>query len=367
MKFLAMISVQMLLFLFLFGYFHRKILIQNLAFRQQISIYLRTVNRPKIRDRDRFFWMWLSRLWPEWKTHLVIVQPETVLKWHRQGFSRFWRWKSRSRGKPGRPRISKEHIEIIRKISTDHPEWGEDKIAYEMEIKLGIKHSTSTIRKYRVKLPVPGRGQTWRIFIKNHACEIFSCDFMIQYTVFFRAFYIFLILEIGTRRIVHFNMTDHPSLDWVKQQIREATFDKTPRFLIHDNDGIFGQHRRIMVDERTGRKRTFRSSLDLWLSNVMSITGIPTPYGAPNANAHLERFLRTLRNEALDHFLFFNKDHIWRVVREYVNYYNRARPSQAIHAIPDPYPELIQSQPGEGELVAIPVLGGIHHDYRLAA
>ena len=99
----------------------------------------------------------------------------------------------------------------------------------------------------------------------------------------------------------------------------------------------------------------------------MSITGIPTPYGAPNANAHLERFLRTLRNEALDHFLFFNKDHIWRVVREYVNYYNRARPSQAIHAIPDPYPELIQSQPGEGELVAIPVLGGIHHDYRLAA
>jgi transposase InsO family protein len=173
-------------------------------------------------------------------------------------------------------------------------------------------------------------------------------------------------MEIATRKIVHINVTTSPSLSWVKQQIRQFTpWGEVPRFLLHDNDGIFGQYR----DGRPrGEKRLrYRCHLELWLREVMGIQGIPTPYGAPNANAHVERFHRSLREEALNHFIFLNARHILQVCREYVNYYNGARSSQALHAIPDPYPELMKPQAETGRVVAIPVLGGVQHDYRRAA
>lgn len=138
-----------------------------------------------------------------------------------------------------------------------------------------------------------------------------------------------------------------------------VAFDRKPRFLLHDNDGIFGQFGRL----RDG----LRCQLDRWLEVTMDIEGLPTPYGAPNANPHVERFHRTLRQDALNHFIFLNAGHVGRVVREFVEYYNRARPSQATHAIPDPYPELLQRPLARGRLIALPVLGGVQHDYRLAA
>jgi hypothetical protein len=175
-------------------------------------------------------------------------------------------------------------------------------------------------------------------------------------------------MEIHSRRIVHLSVTANPTLPWVKQQIREATpWGKAPRFLVHDNDGIFGQYGKRIPVERSGRRRSYRCHLDCWLDEAMGIKGIPIPYGAPNASPYVERFMRTLRQEALDHFIFLGIGHIRRVVTEYVRYYNGARPSQAIHGIPDPYPELQQPPPENGRLVALPVLSGIHHDYRLAA
>jgi transposase InsO family protein len=173
-------------------------------------------------------------------------------------------------------------------------------------------------------------------------------------------------MEIAPRRIVHINVTTSPSLAWVKQQIREATaWSDAPRFWLHDNDGIFGQYRER---ERRGRNgRRYRCHLDVWLADVMGIEGIPIPYGAPNASPHAERFVRTLRQEALNHFLFLSERHILRVCREFVRYYNGARPSQATHAIPDPYPELRRPPADNGMVVALPVLGGIVHDYRRAA
>ena len=175
-------------------------------------------------------------------------------------------------------------------------------------------------------------------------------------------------MEIDSRRIVHVNVTTTPTLSWVQQQLREATSeDVAPRFLVHDNDAIFGQLGRSMSVEETGRRRSYRCHLDRWLDEVMEIEGIPIPYGAPNASPHIERFVRTLREEALDHFIFLTVDHIRRVVSEYVRYYNGARPSQAIHGIPDPYPELQQPPPRRGRLVSLPVLGGVLHDYRLVA
>ena len=217
------------------------------------------------------------------------------------------------------------------------------------------------------KPPDPGRSQRWRTFIKNHAGEIFACDFAVQYTIFFQVYYVFVVMEVGTRRIVHSNLTRYPSLDWVKQQLREATGEKAPRFLIHDNDGIYGQCRSEARDKGTGRRRRYRCALDYWLALVMNIKGIPTPYKAPNANAHLERWVLSLRTEALNHFVFLGERHLRSVVDEYVTYYNRARPSQAIHAIPDPYPELKIAPSDKGEVIGLPILGGIHHDYRMAA
>jgi transposase InsO family protein len=161
-------------------------------------------------------------------------------------------------------------------------------------------------------------------------------------------------------------VTTSPSLSLVKQQVRRfSSWNNVPRFLLHDNDGIFGQYR---DGQKRGEKRlSYRSHLDLWLREVMGIQGIPTPYGAPNVNAHVERFHRSLREEALNHFIFLNARHILQVCRKDVTYYNGARPSQALHAIPYPYPELMNPQAETGRVAAIPVLGGVQHDYRRAA
>jgi len=310
----------------------------------------------------------MRRIWSAWDRSLAIVKPETVIAWHRQGFKALWRRKSRS-AKIGRPRIPREHIAFIRRMSGDHSDWGEDKIAEELAAKFGIEHSTSTIRCYMIPKPNAPRGdQTWRTFIRNHGKEVWACDFLTQHTAFFAVAYVFVIMEIGSRRIIHVNVTSNPTLPWVKQQIREATTEnQTPRFLVHDNDGIFGQYGRRVVLERGDRRSSYRCHLDRWLDEVIGIRGLPIPYGAPNASPHVERLVRTLREEALNHFLFLSIDHIRRVVTEYVRYYNGARPSQAIHGIPDPYPELRQPPPRTGRLVALPVLGGIQHDYRRAA
>ncbi len=292
--------------------------------------------KTRVRNTDRVFWLLVARRWKRWKATLVIVKLETVIAWHRKGFRLFWGRKSRPLGRPTIPAL---HLKFIRRMSFEHPEWGEDKIALELSIKFGIRHSTSTIRKYMVRTSSPSPSQTWKTFIKNHGKDTFACDFLTQHTAFFNVVYIFVVMELRSRRIIHSNVTTNPSLAWVKQQIREATpFGSTPKFFIHDNDGIFGQLR--THGQGLGHRRPFRSHLDQWLSEAMSIRGIPIPYGAPNTNARLERFNRTLRREALNHFIFLNDAHIRRVIHEYLEYYNRARPSQATDAIPVPYPEL---------------------------
>ena len=215
---------------------------------------------------------------------------------------------------------------------------------------------------------LPCGDQSWRTFVRNHGPQLWACDFLTQYTALFTVAYVFVIMEIESRRIVHVHVTTHPTLSWVQQQLREATaWDRTPRFLVHDHDGIFGPYGRQVPAEGRGRERCYRCHLDRWLDEVLQIKGLPIPYGAPNASPFVERFNRTLREEALNHFVFLGVGHIRRVVQEYVRYYNGARPSQAIHGIPDPYPELKEPPPAKGRLLALPVLGGVHHDYRLVA
>jgi len=338
---------------------------ENLALRQQVAVLKRKTPRPRLNNGDRLFWALLSRVWCNWRNALVIVTPETVLRWQKKRLRDFWRRKS----KPGRPCIEPRHIAFIKRISRDHPEYGEDRIALELEIKFGIKHSPATVRKYMVRPPKPRvPSQSWRTFLKNQADAIWMCDFCVQHTVRFKALYIFVVMALDTRKVVHVNVTEHPTLAWVKQQVRDATFDTEPKFLIHDNDGIFGQLGKPVMVDVNGKKASCRSSLDLWLPETMDIRGIPTPYHAPNAAAHVERFIATLRRELLDRILVWNEAQLRTVVNEYVHgWYNSSRVHQGIHGIPDPDPELAGEKPADGKLVARPVLNGLHHDYRAVA
>jgi putative transposase len=340
---------------------------ENLALRQQLVIYRRKNPRPSLRDRDRLFWALLSRIWPNWRTALVVVKPDTVIRWQRRLFREFWYRKCRD-GRRGRPRIRRYHVQYIRRISADHPEYGEDRIALELELKFGIKHSTATIRKYMVRPTGPRRPtQSWRTFLKNQADAIWMCDFCVQQTVRFKALYIFVIMELGSRKVVHINVTRHPTQAWVRQQIRNAAFHGEPKFLVHDNDGIFGQLGKPVTVEVGGKKVSCRSAFDVWLADVMGIRGLPTPYHAPNAQAHVERLIGTLRRELLDRILVWNEGQLRTVLAEYTRWYNAGRVHQGIHGIPDPDPELLGDKPADGKLVARPVCGGLHHDYRAVA
>ena len=268
-----------------------------------------------------------------------------------------------------RPAIARKHIEFIQRISSDHPEYGEDRIALELELKFGIRHSTATIRKYRVNgHPGPNDSQAWRTFLKNQSKAIWSCDFLVQHTVGFRVLYVFVIMKLASRRVVHFNVTEHPTMEWVKQQLRNACFEEPlPKFLIHDNDGKYGQFGRPIQVEKSGSRVSCRCAFDVWLVEVMGVKGIPTPYRAPNASAHLERLIGTLWRECLDHILIWNQRHLRLVLTEFIAWYNQGRVHQGLHGIPDQDPSLTVSPSAEGRMVAIPVLNGLHHDYRLAA
>ena len=306
MEMLLVVAAGQTLNTLVFVWSRRELLASNLVLRQQLTVFKRTHPRPALRDGDRLFWSFLSRVWKDWRAALIIVKPDTVIRWQKKRFRDYWRRKSRPG--PGRPPIEQQHIEFIRRISGDHPDYGEDKIALELELKFGIKHSEATIRKYMVKAQGPRRpSQGWSTFLKNQADAIWTCDFCVQYTIRFTGLYIFVVMELGSRRIVHINVTAHPNQAWVRQQIRDATFEDQPKFLIHDNDGIFGQLGRPTIAEVNGKKVSCRSSLDLWLAQAMDIRGIPIPYGAPNAQAHIERFMGTLRRELLDRILIWNE------------------------------------------------------------
>ena len=347
----------------------RDLVLEVAALRQQVAVYKRQCKRPRLNRGDRLFWIGLRRRWRNWRSALVIVTPETVLRWHREGFRRHWR--GLSARKPGRPPIPRRHIRFIEQISRENPDWGEDQIALELRLKLGVEHSPSTIRRYMVHGGRPPKS-TWRTFLSSHVHEIFAMDFTTQFLWNYNVLYILVIMELDRRRVVRVAVTTSPTLAWVKQQIREATpWGDGPQFLIHDNDGIYGQRARGPGEPRRRGLKRYRCTLDHWLDEVMGIEGLPTPYGAPNASAHIERFMGTLRRECLAHFIFLSERHLQRTVVAFVRYYNLSRTHQGIVGIPAvPVSELRTRYPipahGRGRLVSEPVLGGLKHDYRLA-
>jgi putative transposase len=290
----------------------------------------------------------LARAVRTWKQALLIVQPETLLRWHRQGFRLFWKYKSRAHSR--KPRLSPETIILIKEMAAHNRLWGAERIRGEL-LKLDIRVSKRTIQKYmRQVRPQRARGQNWKTFLRNHAKDVWACDFLQATSLFFRPLFAFFIIELQSRKVIHVNVTRSPTDAWVAQQLREATaYGQAPKYLIHDNDRTFGPcFARVAV--------------------TSFIKLLKTPYHAPRANAICERFLGSVRSECLDHLFILRERQLQRVLGAYVQYFNRARPHQGIkQQIPGSHDGPVPPDHVSGKVLSFPVLGGLHHDYRRRA
>ena len=316
---------------------------ENLALRQQLAALHHRSPSPRLRVRDRLFWVLLLRWFPNWQSWLAIVQPDTVIRWHREGFRLFWR--RNSRGKPGRPTVPRDVQALIRRMAKDNPLWGIPRIQSELRL-LGHDLAESTVAKY-VKRRRKPPSQTWKTFLANHTDCLASIDFFTVPTVTIRNLYVFVVLHHTRRRIVHVNVTDHPHAAWVAQQLREAfPFDEAPRYLIRDNDGIYGEE-------------VVRCLESLGIEEVRIVPR------SPWQNAFCERVIGTIRRDCLDLVIVLNERHLKRILKSHLKYYHTSRCHQSLDDN-SPEPREVES-PDRGEVIAIPMVGGLHHRYCRAA
>jgi transposase InsO family protein len=274
---------------------------------------------------------------------LAIVKPETVIRWHKQSFKLYWRWKSRKR--LGRPRIDAEIRRLIRRMCRENATWGAPRIQSELAL-LGYHVAESTVTRYMVRHRKPP-SQTWRTFLENHVSDIAAIDFFVVHTVCFRLLYCFIVLRHDRRRVVHFNVTAHPTACWSAQQIVEAfPYDEAPRFLIRDRDGIYGQDFRLRVKH-------------------MGIEEVIIAYRSPWQNPYCERVIGSIRRECLDHLIVLSEAHLRRVLKSYFAYYHESRTHLSLGRNA-PTPRRVE-HPSEGRVIAIPQVGGLHHRYTRAA
>src|SRR5215468_4526504 len=328
---------------------------ENLFLRKQLALYQERQGKPRrATHATRMALVWLSR-WFDWRRALGIVKPETFIGWHRQGFRLFWRWKSR----PGRPTLPKALQALIRRMALENPTWGQERIANELLLKLGLRVSPRTVRKYMPSHCVGGPGkrcpsQRWTTFIRNQAQGIVACDFCVVVTVTFRILYVFVVIEHASRRLLHTNVTSHPTAEWTLQQLREAIpSDHSYRFLIHDRDSIFSAE----VDQQL---------------KAFGLRVLHTPVRAPKANAYCERLVGSVRRECLDFMIPLGEKHLRRIVAEWVTHYNQGRPHLSLGpGIPEPAAAFLPWQGHDRHSFAQDcrvasrgVLGGLHHEYR---
>lgn len=327
---------------------------ENLVLRKQLARYIERGIRPQRVDHAaRLSLAVFCRLF-NWRDAIVIVRPSTIVRWHRLGWRIFWRWKC----KTGRPPIPVELRALIRRMATENLLWGEERIASELLVKLGIHVSPRTVRKYMPKRPggQPRGDQRWSTFLKTHGKAIVACDFFVAVTATFRLFYVFVVIEHGSRRLARVDVTAHPSAAWTLQQLREVVgFEQAHRYLIHDRDRIFAQH----LDESI---------------RALGLTVLKSPPRSPRANAICERVIGTIRRECLDWVIPISEAHLRLLLKEWVTHYNRGRPHSTLGpGVPDPPNELASAQKlksrhrlGEGVAVcARAVLNGLHHEYSM--
>lgn len=317
--------------------------VEVLALHQQVAVLKRRRPRPPLRPLDRLFWTLLRATWSRWKDALVIVKPETVVGWHRAGFRLYWRWKSRRRD--GRPRIKEEIRVLIRRLAQENSDWGAPKIHGELQ-KLGFVLSERTVARYLRSLQRRGDpAKKWLAFLRNHREAIVALDLFTVPTATFRVLYCFFVIEHERRRILHFNVTPHPSADWIVQQLREAFPEAASyRYAILDHDSIFNVDV-IAFLKATGFKPK-RTSIQ-----------------APWQNGTAERWIGSCRREILDHIIPVNEEHLRRLIRDYVCYHQEDRIHDSLNK-DTPNRRAIEPRPTtDASLISLPRLGGLHHRY----
>jgi putative transposase len=328
------------------------LLAENLFLRKQLAFCQERQIRPRrLTDAARFSLVLWSRFC-NWKSALVVVKPETLIGWHRRGFKLFWKLKSRS----GRPRLPRNIRQLIARMVEENPTWGQGRVADELALKLGIRVSPRTVGAYWPNQPDSRdpSSQRWNTFVRNHARSMLACDFLVVVTAGFRQLYVFVLMEIGTRRVLHCNVTAYPTASWTLQQFREALpGDRGHKFLIHDRDSIFS------------------AELDQHLLSF-GLKVLRTPVRAPQANAYCERLIGTMRREFLDFVIPLSERHLRSLLKEWVAHYNQSRPHSSLGpGIPDPSNLMPlpsgdrHTLPKSSRVMARPVLSGLHHEYRL--
>ena len=325
-----------------------ELIIENVALRQQLAVLNAKRPRPRLSPMDRAFWIALRRLWPRWSSALIVVTPETVVRWHRAGFRAFWRWKSRSRG---RPTTSTEIRDLVRQMARENVKWGAPRVHAEL-LKLGFTVSERTVSRYMPRRPSDKDAiERWKAFLRNHREVIAAMDFFTVPTATFRMFYVLFVIHHARRTILHFNVTTNPGEDWVMQQLREAfPYDTAPGYLIFDHDAKFSP----AVVESVGS---------------MGIEPTQTAFRSPWQNGVAERWVGSVRRELFEHVVVLSESHLRRLLLCYVVYYQADRTHLGLGK-DAPASRATTSKPNPtAKVIALPRVDGLHHRYewRVAA
>ena len=332
-------------FVRLLGSGHQAVAVENLALRLQLAAFRKKRKRPVLTQWDRLFWVGLSQVWSTWRNALVFVQPDTVVRWQRERFRRFWARLSRSnQDGRGRPAVAREIRQLILQMATANPLWRAPRIHGELKM-LGITISERTVSRLLRTVRRQPPSQSWKTFLRNHLGQIVSVDFFTVPTIRLQVLFVFLAIEHRRREVLHFNVTDHPTSAWVAQQIVEAFADReAPKYLIRDRDGVYGNE----VRRRLG---------SLGVSEVL------TAPQSPWQNAYVERLIGSIRRECLNHFIVLNGGHLRRTLAAYFRYYHRSRP----HLSLDKQCPIERQIMKDGVIIKSPELGGLHHRYERVA
>jgi putative transposase len=324
----------------------RSLMLENLALRQQLAVLKRMHPKPRLAPFDKLFWVVARRFWSKWKDALLLVSPETVVRWHRAGFRLYWAMLCKVRRQVGGKRISKQIRELIFQMVVENPTWGAPRIHGEL-LMLGFNVSERTISRWMRRAPRnPEPAKRWLSFLHNHREAIAAMDFFTVPTVTFHLLYCFFIISHDRRRILHFNVTRHPTSSWIVQQFREAfPYQSAPKFLLFDHDTKYGLEVPAAI-------------------RSMTITCVRTSIGSPWQNGVAERWVGSCRRDLLDHIIALNEHHLRRLLADYVRYHHEDRTHMGLQK--QTPGGRVHSTAG-GRVVSRARLGGLHHRYDQAA
>jgi len=325
---------------------HRSLLLENLALRQQLAVLKRRNPRPRLAPFDKLFWVGARRVWSGRQQGLIIVTPETVVRWHRTGFRLFWRLVSRVRKRPGRKQTSPQVRDLIFRMAAENPTWGAPRIHGEL-LMLGFAVSERTVSRWMKRAPkAPDPAKRWLAFLRNHREAIAAMDFFTVPTLTFRVLYGFFVISHDRRCILHFNVTRHPTSHWIVQQLREAfPFGSAPRFLIFDRDAKYGLEVSTAV-------------------RSLNMESVRVSFASPWQNGVAERWIESCRRDLLDHVIALNERHLKRLLSEYVRYYHEDRTHLGLGK---GTPQCRSRTMTSGRVVSHERVGGLHHRYDRAA